>query len=101
MARESTDDVAFSINQVVATPTLRLCHAMKALELGYQEAFASQGLERYERCRASYASDARKILLAELEQGLGICDEPLPATQWTDCVELCGRGPGRHSRVCG
>ena len=93
LAREQDDAAAYHTSQVVSTPTLRLCHAFKAIELVYQEAFAGQGLERFERCQATFARLSENTLAVELEQGLAIASEPLPRPGIPTVGAASGVGP--------
>lgn len=77
LAREFESNVVYGVDQIVRTPNLRLCHIFKAIELSYQEAFAGQGLERYDRCRATYAWEAQRALDGEVVRGFSIAAKPL------------------------
>lgn len=93
LAKEFGQGTNYDVGQVVCTPNLRLCHALKAIELTYQEAFAGQGVDRYERCRATYSAEAKRVLAGELERGLPIALKPLPRPAGPVVTPSAGTGP--------
>lgn len=93
LAKDPGQGATYDAGQVVRTPSLRLCHALKALELTYQEAFAGQGVDRFERCRVTYSAEAKRVLTAELERGLPVVLNPLPRPTGPVVTSSAGTGP--------
>jgi hypothetical protein len=66
------------VEKVVVTPSLRLWHAYRSLEMVYQDAYSSQLNDRYGNKRDEFRDLARWAMDRLIRLGVGLAEQPVP-----------------------
>jgi hypothetical protein len=82
-----------TIDNVVATPALKLWHTFRALEMVYGDAYSSQLNDRYAAKRDQFHERSRWAYERLLLMGIGIAWSPVPRAKQPQAVSAAGSLP--------
>jgi hypothetical protein len=85
---------------VAVTPTMRMWHAFRTLELVYRDAYQNQLNDRYAGKRDQFSALGKWALDKMLTNGIGIISNPIPKAAAADLTYFSGQQAGTTYYVC-